>query len=282
MSKKEFDLGDISPLYYFLAVALLLALLFSLIDGEKQIPLWFNFSIWLYQSLLPMALMIVSHKALANFRWFNQQNGWLRLLLSGITGAVCFVPLALSLDMLLGFDQLPETNTQWFAAIISEISGVVPPVVICWMAINAPWQLGFKLVIASAKDEEHTSPPKIEDKAEDKTSSDRYLQAELPAAKRGQILYLKSELHYLLVVTTAGQTLILANLKDAIGKCRHLDGIQPHRSFWVSRSAIARFKKLGREGVLVLHDHTEIPVSRSKVKEVQLFLEQAPLSSLSP
>ncbi len=280
MQQQSFEIGDISPRQYFAAVALLLAFLFAFIENSNQLPFWLNSLLWLFQSVVPMSLMVISHKFASRFSRFNRLNPWGRLLLSGCVGALLFVPLALAADILLGNDPLPTQISDFGYALMDETGGVMPPVVLCWMAINAPWILGFKIIqtqthldanpaapipIAAAthtpaeqqRDELAIQPPKL------KTPD--ALLCLLPREKQGDILYLKSELHYLMVVTTAGQALILANLKDAIAACSAIPGIQPHRSFWVSQAAIRAFRRQGREGTLILCNQAEIPVSRNKL-----------------
>lgn len=269
MNEKTFDFGDISPIRYFFAIALVLAFLFALIDGSNNLPGYLQLPLWLYQSFVPMSFMLLSHKALAHFARFNTLNPWLRLLFSGLVGAICFVPLALGIDLLLKLEAVPSNLPSLGKALGHEISGVVPPVVLCWLAINSPWVLGFKMVIPNTK----PSPvSELQSEALPNSQSDD-LQALLPKAKQGELLYLKSELHYLLVVTSAGQTLILANLKDAIALCADIEGIQPHRSYWVSKTAIKTLRKTGREGVLVLKNEKEIPVSRNKLNQVTIFCD---------
>lgn len=267
MNEQTFDFGDISPIRYFFAIALVLALLFALIDSNYNLPFYLQLPLWLYQSFVPMTFMLLSHKGLAHFAGFNTLNPWLKLLLSGLVGAICFVPLALGIDLLLKLEAVPTNLSSLGQALGHEISGVVPPVVLCWLAINTPWVLGFKMVIPSTKPSPANS---LQDEVLTNSQSDA-LQALLPKAKQGELLYLKSELHYLLVVTSAGQTLILANLKDAIVLCAHIEGIQPHRSYWVSKTAIKTLRKAGREGVLILHNGLEIPISRHKLSQVTAF-----------
>lgn len=269
MNEQTFDLGDISPIRYFFAIALVLAFLFALIDGSNNLPVYLQLPLWLYQSFVPMSFMLLSHKGLANYAGFNSLNPWLKLLLSGLVGAICFVPLALGIDLLLELEAVPDNLSSLVQALGHEISGVVPPVVLCWLAINTPWVLGFKMIIPNTK----PSPVSELYREELTNSQPDALQALLPKAKQGELLYLKSELHYLLVVTSAGQTLILANLKDAIALCAHIEGIQPHRSYWVSKAAIKILRRTGREGVLVLHNEQEIPVSRNKLSQVTAFCD---------
>jgi len=268
MSQYSFDLGDISPTKYFASVSVLLALLFALIENSNDLAFGVNLVLWLFQSIGPMLLMVVSYKLGMSFRRFNQLNPWFRLFLAGCVGAFVFVPFALCVDLLLGNDPLPQGRSEILYALADEAAGVMPPVVLCWLAINAPWQLGFKVVKIQTETTAVEVPADKPFMAEQASP----LLALLPESKRGQILYLKSELHYLMVVTTAGQALILSNLKDAILACDGLVGMQPHRSYWVNKAAVQEFRRQGREGILVLVNQEEIPVSRNKVSEMTAFL----------
>lgn len=271
MTTHSFELGEVAPIRYFLSIALVLGLLFSMVT-DSQHALWIHLLRWMVQSIVPMALMILSYKVLGHLAWFYVRDPWLKLVLSGSVGALLFVPGALLLDIGLQDDPVPTSLLAWLGALGDEIRGVVPPVVLCWLAINAPWVMGFKIVSPS-------EPIMIDHASEQSTancpsSAFDALNQLLPANKRGELHYLKSELHYLLVVTSAGHTLILANLKDAIRDFPVDSGIQPHRSFWVNNTAIRALRKDGREGVLVLTNGIEIPVSRHRFTAVRQFLAQ--------
>jgi len=280
MQQQSFEMGDISPRKYFATVALLLALLFALIENSNQLPFWLNSLLWLFQSVVPMSLMVISHKFANRFTRLSTINPWGRLLISGCIGALLFVPLALTADILLANDPLPNQISEFGYALMDEAIGVMPPVVLCWMGINAPWILGFKIIRThTSTDPASTAQIPIAPSPHVQADQQNYepamqpppiktpdaLLCLLPREKQGDILYLKSELHYLMVVTTAGQALILANLKDAIAACSTIPGIQPHRSYWVSQAAIRAFRRQGREGTLILSNRAEIPVSRNKL-----------------
>ncbi len=84
--------------------------------------------------------------------------------------------------------------------------------------------------------------------------------------------YIESDDHYLKIVRDCGVEFVRANLgevADGFGSF----GMRCHRSYWVSRSAIDRRRRQGRQMLLVLKDGTEIPVGRSYEKAVRLSLE---------
>lgn len=78
--------------------------------------------------------------------------------------------------------------------------------------------------------------------------------------RRGALLAIKAEGHYLLVYTDAGSDLILYRLSDALLELGAEDGAQVHRSWWVAARALSPQRHRER---LVLSNGVEVPVSRS-------------------
>lgn len=84
--------------------------------------------------------------------------------------------------------------------------------------------------------------------------------------------YLKSVEHYVEFVGVHGTKTIRAALKDVVKQVEECDGIQPHRSYWVGREAIAGMAKESGNAFLVLKDGTEIPISRQRRRDVTDWL----------
>ena len=83
----------------------------------------------------------------------------------------------------------------------------------------------------------------------------------LPLDKRGTLLRIEAQDHYLLVVTSRGREMLLMRMADAealLGAA----GLRVHRSHWVARDAVARVTRDGGRWRLVLRDGSEVPVSR--------------------
>ncbi len=76
------------------------------------------------------------------------------------------------------------------------------------------------------------------------------------------IQHVTAEDHYVQVRTLSGTQRLLMRFSDALEQLQGLDGLQVHRSHWVSRAAIRRLDKRGSRFVIVLDDESEIPVSR--------------------
>lgn len=86
----------------------------------------------------------------------------------------------------------------------------------------------------------------------------------LPLKLRGaEVWAVEAEDHYLRLHTSRGQDLILLRLADAIAELEGIEGAQVHRSWWVSRDAIADAKRADGRATLTLKDGAEVPVSRT-------------------
>lgn len=91
----------------------------------------------------------------------------------------------------------------------------------------------------------------------------------LPIQKRGKLLYLSMQDHYVDVVTDKGSELVLLRLGDAIAEIPEGMGLQIHRSHWVALDAVQAARRDGSKMILTMVDGTELPVSRSYAKAVR-------------
>lgn len=91
----------------------------------------------------------------------------------------------------------------------------------------------------------------------------------LPVEKRAPLIRLEAQDHYLNVVTQAGSALILMRLQDAVDALAGTQGLQVHRSHWVSQTAVVAHRRDKGRDFLVLSNGDSIPVSRSFRPRVQ-------------
>lgn len=94
-----------------------------------------------------------------------------------------------------------------------------------------------------------------------------------------QVLWMKSVEHYVEFHCETQMITERAPLRDMVAQAEGSDGIQPHRSWWVSRRAVDRMTRRGGNPVLILTDGTEVPVSRHRKAEVEAWLEGDPAGS---
>ena len=261
----HFNIGAITPTKYFFSIAIILGLLFAMTSVDQEKPTALVFLQWQLQTVVPMALLIVAHMLLMGIRRFSDLNPWLALIISGVIGATLFAPVALLIDLWLE----TASPVSFIGELLDEWGSVVLPVTICWLALNAPWLLGYRL-------EKNALPEKDASEKNQNTLLPSSFQPDfmllVPPEKRGRVILLKSELHYLQVVTEKGSALILYNLGDAVDQLPRESGILVHRSYWVALDAIDDLVKRGRQGELKLHDGQRVPVSRNRLPIVRKIL----------
>ncbi|MBF9059753.1 hypothetical protein HKCCSP123_11225 [Rhodobacterales bacterium HKCCSP123] len=91
------------------------------------------------------------------------------------------------------------------------------------------------------------------------------LLARLPLEKRGALVALSVEDHYVRIRTTRGEEMLLMRLGDAIREAAPTPGLQVHRSHWVAIGAVRAARREGDRAVLEMAVGGDIPASRSHI-----------------
>lgn len=91
----------------------------------------------------------------------------------------------------------------------------------------------------------------------------------LPVDKRGELFCLEMSDHYLKVYTDKGHHLLLMRFKDALEMLTDFQGLQTHRSWWVSLNAVTKLQKEGRKVFLLINSELQVPVSRTYMDAVK-------------
>lgn len=94
-------------------------------------------------------------------------------------------------------------------------------------------------------------------------SADAFL-ARLPLHKRGPLIRLEAQDHYLNVVTQNGSELVLMRMADAEAVL-HGKGLRVHRSHWVVPAEIRQVARQQGKTSLIMADGASVPVSRSNL-----------------
>ena len=93
----------------------------------------------------------------------------------------------------------------------------------------------------------------------------------LPDRLGTDVIYIKSEDHYLEVHTTIGSSLVKMRFSDAVAELGER-GIQVHRSYWVATSHVTRSVRSGKRTVLRLTGDHKVPVSVTHLPAVRAIL----------
>jgi len=95
----------------------------------------------------------------------------------------------------------------------------------------------------------------------------------IPADKRGEVLALSAQDHYVVIATENGEHLTRMSMKQAVEMLPKDSGLQVHRSHWVAYSAIVSLNQTSGKYQLELRNGARIPASRNKITDVKAFLK---------
>ena len=95
----------------------------------------------------------------------------------------------------------------------------------------------------------------------------------LPGRLGTDLVFVKSEDHYLEVHTTAGSSLIKMRFSDAVADLGDR-GVQVHRSYWVAIRHVVRTARNGKRTMLRLTGDHEVPVSVTHLRTVRALLDR--------
>ncbi len=91
----------------------------------------------------------------------------------------------------------------------------------------------------------------------------------LPADKRGALVSMTVEDHYVRVRTTQGEELLLLRLSDAVEEVGDTRGARVHRSHWAAFDQVREMTRKGDGGLLTMTHGPDIPVSRANMPLVR-------------
>jgi hypothetical protein len=175
---------------------------------------------------------------------------WLRVLVAGVGTAALVLPVVHLLNGLaLGY---------WAAG--AELLSLSANVLLIAVTIAAIFQMAY-----SPDEDDHpddiipatfspTLPPLLD---------------RLPLDKRGPLVSISVEDHYVRVRTAQGEELLLMRLTDAIREVGASKGVQVHRSHWVALDAVQAARREGDRAILTMAHGPEIPVSRTNVPAIR-------------
>lgn len=91
------------------------------------------------------------------------------------------------------------------------------------------------------------------------------LLSRLPLEKRGALLAITAEDHYITVITTKGREMLLMRLSDAMAEAAPVTGLQIHRSHWVALAGVVSVARLGDGAEALLINGDRLPIARARM-----------------
>jgi len=180
-------------------------------------------------------------------RRLTARPGWQQVALHGLA-------VGAAVAVLLAVLNLPLRGWRGVGALFDP-AGTVGAFVVSWvvLGLRALW------LRETAPAPQHPAPAPAPPR----------LLARLPPQRRGALVALSVQDHYVEVSTTRGRALLLMRLSDAIAEAEGIPGLQVHRSHWVALDQVRATRRQGDGAILTLADGREVPVSRSRMPAVR-------------
>lgn len=199
-------------------------------------------------AMLMTFLSVYAHK-LAETRALHWS---LVAMLAGIAGVLPIVATVyLAEGLATGF--APGWLTSYRSATL--ISHVALSAVAVTLIVNA--------VIEFRERERANLPPGPAAGGKPRAMNPTLLQSRLPRHLGHDIISVKARDHYVEVTTPKGSSMVLMRLGDAIEDLEPLNGLQVHRSWWISLSHVVQTRTGPNGPELILASDQRVPVGRS-------------------
>jgi hypothetical protein len=243
-----------------------LNMLFVVLDPEPSRGLnsAARVAFWALHIYIPLALAQCCQLLLAQ-NWLKFRNVWVLTGAAGIAASAIFAPFALILDLTFAATgDLSQNERISLAEVADEWFNLAPPVMLVWVGLNAARFLRLPDVVPPS------SPSPL-----DGLAKPQFLQR-IPPGRRGEVVAISAELHYLRVYTTEGDALILQGFGEAVAQLGPEKGLQIHRSHWIDPSFVQELTRDGSKMEVCLVNGVVLPVARSRQVAVASILEGNP------
>ena len=225
--------------------------------GAGWAPLSRGIGFWIWAALVP-ALVFIGLGLVGFFSW-----RW-ELMAQAFLG---YVPVRLKPDI---------GTAEWF---VWMAKGSVVPIVLWTAAILLQRQLYGRTLLQPvaaamrAATEASSAPLPSASAAPPAAVSPPEFLKRLDRPLTGQLLAVQAQEHYIRVIATDQTPMLLYRFSDALEQLKARDGMQVHRSYWVSLDAIERIERDGTRMSLRLRNGERVPVSRRYMGVVEAAVE---------
>ncbi|WP_443748815.1 LytTR family DNA-binding domain-containing protein [Asticcacaulis solisilvae] len=240
--------------------------------GERQ---WLR--VYTTASALALLMSLAAAFGTDIFPPLTRMAYWLSVMLAG---CVIVQAVTLLMDRLFKLEPLPEAIVQFFLSLpgltlevwlittayahrtltLAGLFGHIAPVAIVTAAMCT-----LQYILRREPKQSHVFAP--EQTAQTPAGAFR---ERLPFRfRQADIHALSAEDHYLRIYSSAGETLVLMRLYDAIRELEGIEGSQTHRSWWVAKDAVRDVRRSDGRVTLFLPGEVSVPVSRSYAKPLR-------------
>lgn len=213
----------------------------DLSTGERY-AYWVGLTLLMW--LQGIAVLALLDRPLAQRGWPQ----WGRVLVSALVAAVPTGFEVAWAEMLLRVER--DLGPIDLLAIIGDVTLLSVPLLFLTHGFNRP------------------SPAIQSDPDMEATGTDA-LVALMAPGKRGSLLAMGSEDHYVRLYSDRGDSLVAMRFSNALATLTGQDGLQVHRSWWVAAGAVEAVSRAGEGLQLTLRNGLKVPVSRSYALKVR-------------
>lgn len=257
---------------FFLAIPAAIGVVFFLVNGfpARNLPAPLGFLYWV--TVLPV-FWAVFHLATLGAAWIAQPLQppfWLVLVVGGVLALPAIRVVYIGYGLLFaphfsgGVAGLQpvffEPSLDFAFMVLSQAASFVA----FWIGVNCliDFYVGpTRYRESSTAAESRTAQPAPLKGVELAPGARPAFLQKVPPHLGKEVLALKAEDHYLMVITTQGQGLIHYRLSDAVSELPANAGLRVHRSYWIARRAVARVESRRRVTRLHLSNGLSVPVS---------------------
>lgn len=211
------------------------------------VPLWFSAILW------PTAFVFYLAVYQVLFLGFSAASGRFPKLRAPLPlfGGLCLLPTV----------YLSEHAVHWASAGAYD-RDVLSQMIFFFLSVQALETVFFKFIMPSVLDEiARDDPP-------------RHLIVGGERFDLCGLLHIEAREHHVHLTFEHGRQRARARLGDIVAQTKAEDGFQPHRSWWVARDSIVTPERKGGRMILRLRDNTEVPVARTRMNDVQAWLQK--------
>lgn len=205
---------------------------------------------------------------------------WLLLVLAGLATGLVLAPWSVLLEALFGVVEPDEqvgaaaAGAGFVVELRQELLVVPPKAAAIWLAVNLA--ISWRLHVNTGGTE--MAAPAVAARSPGPQAPAASLLARIPARLGRDVVYLEAQEHYLRVVLTGGEHLVLHGLSNAV---RELEaggaaGMQVHRSYWVNWAHVQRVDIDSGGGYCELAGGVRIPVSRRRAAAARTAYHEYP------
>ncbi|WP_397574294.1 LytTR family DNA-binding domain-containing protein [Silanimonas sp.] len=268
---------------WWIAVSCVLALLLMRTDSDVALglPPVAAFLVWFVQVALGLGVAIAATWWLGGFRSVAARPPLFQLLVGGLIGSLVFAPLSLGLEAVFPspgedsaegwLDALEQSGGVF--ALVAEWLQLAPAYLTSWAILNVQptfAAVGARDTVADSPPASAVSEPEPQPEATSGTLSalSKPLLARIPAAIGTDLVFARSDLHYLQLRTTLGSTTLLGTIAEIEAEMGD-HGLRVHRSFWVALSHVRRVRRSASGWYCLMSDQTKVPISRRRLSVVK-------------